>query len=175
MIILCILLAPRATPQSHNASLSLTDTGISTVCPLFACRQNRQTTKFPMFYLDSVSFTWTWTCLQIWLWLLCTFKQSWRSVKMVLWNIPFRVKIFRKKKTVFACRPVQLDFVFSPITRISFHITSSCWCTIWTCNSTQLSVLMYRQVNGVSQGHMETNNHLHLHTTQTHGQWRLAC
>lgn len=57
------------------------------------CRQNRQTTKFPMFYLDSVSFTWTWVSLQVWLCLLCTFKQSWRSVKMVFWNIPFRVKM----------------------------------------------------------------------------------
>lgn len=38
------------------------------------CRQSRQTTEFPMFYLDSVSFTWTWASLQIWLCLLCTFN-----------------------------------------------------------------------------------------------------
>lgn len=50
--------APRATPPSHNASISPTDAWISTGCPLFTRRQKRPTTEFPTCYLDSVSFTW---------------------------------------------------------------------------------------------------------------------
>lgn len=162
MNLLCILLAPRATPQSHNASISLTDAGMSTVCPLFTGRQNRQTAEFPTCYLDSVSFTWAWGVLASLALPFVHVQAKLEVSQMVFGAFRSEWRFLEKKNLIFtvcnATCSAWLD-IFSPITQISFHITSSCWCTISPCNSTQLSAHMYRQVNGLSLGHMETNNH----------------